>query len=535
MTVFGPKSCHLSKVLSALALAGASCVSAAQSTGGANWFFGGGDLSNSRSNPSTKINPGNVGQLALKWAYTTQGDVSATPTVEGSAVYAVDWGGYLHAINANTGAKIWSYPISTYTGVAPHQSIIGLPVISTSRTSPAIVGDNLVLGDQGQLDSFGVATYITGSHPSASVFAVNRFTGAPVWRTVLSNHPWSCITSSPVTYNGVVYVGLSSLEEGMALLQAPIPYTFQGKIFALNATTGAIIWQTTMAPPGFAGCSVWGSTPVVDAKRGSLYICTGNNYFVPHGTPEESGGLTDGNYVDAIVALDLNTGAIKWGKWMYGPDTWNTGIIYGIPQDIVVPGPDADFGSGPNLYSTNINGKLTDVLGAGEKSGMYWALNPNDGSTIWHTQVGPGGTAGGIEWGSSVDGQHVYCGISNTENKLYTTMAGASKHNGLWGGLDAATGQYLWQVPEPSDGQGLGMITSAGGVVFAGSTHGQMFAIDGTSGSLLWSYSPGGAIVCGPSVVNGVVYWGTGYNRFGGAIGGAGGNQVLAFAIPGKS
>src|SRR5262249_50599531 len=146
----------------------------------------------------------NVGNLTMKWAFATHGDVSATPTVEttggGTTRYAVGWGGYLYSINGGTGVPLWSHPLSDYTG-NPHASV--------SRTRPAIAGNLLIVGDQGDVDSGGFLHYAT----SASVMAVNKSTGALVWRTIVSDHPYSIVTSSPVAYNGVVYCGVSSLEE----------------------------------------------------------------------------------------------------------------------------------------------------------------------------------------------------------------------------------------------------------------------------------------------------------------------------------
>jgi polyvinyl alcohol dehydrogenase (cytochrome) len=58
-------------------------------------------------------------------------------------------------------------------------------------------------------------------------------------------------------------------------------------------------------------------------------------------------------------------------------------------------------GSGPNLYTATVNGQATDLLGVGQKSGIYWALNPATGAVVWKTQVGPGATDGGIPTGVS--------------------------------------------------------------------------------------------------------------------------------------
>src|SRR3989442_3178654 len=111
----------------------------ASATGSSSWPSGGHDISNTHSNPAeAKLNAENVKNLAVKWTYTTQGDVSANPAVVDGAVYFPDWGGYLHKVNAATGAGIWSKKISDYDGIPG----------SVSRASPAVVGNTVYLGDQ---------------------------------------------------------------------------------------------------------------------------------------------------------------------------------------------------------------------------------------------------------------------------------------------------------------------------------------------------------------------------------------------------
>ncbi len=95
-------------LISSVALAG----------GGATWVSAGHDLQNTRyQNTESKINAGNVANLAVKWQFTTGGDVSATPAVDGSTVYFPDWAGNLYAINQTTGTQVWSLKISDYTGL----------------------------------------------------------------------------------------------------------------------------------------------------------------------------------------------------------------------------------------------------------------------------------------------------------------------------------------------------------------------------------------------------------------------------------
>jgi len=79
------------------------------------WRIAGQDLSNTWSQPAEhSISPANVKGLNPKWVFTTGGDVSATPTVDGDAVYFPDWGGNLFAVKKDSGQLIWSHKISEY-------------------------------------------------------------------------------------------------------------------------------------------------------------------------------------------------------------------------------------------------------------------------------------------------------------------------------------------------------------------------------------------------------------------------------------
>src|SRR4029077_8766896 len=99
------------------------------------WQIAGQNLNNTWSQPAEhSISPANVQNLKTKWVFTTGGDVSATPTVDGDAVYFPDWGGNLFAVNKDSGHLIWSHKISEYDGVDG----------AISRVSPAVDNDQLI-------------------------------------------------------------------------------------------------------------------------------------------------------------------------------------------------------------------------------------------------------------------------------------------------------------------------------------------------------------------------------------------------------
>src|SRR5258708_17418156 len=102
------------------------------------WRVMGQNLDNSRSQPAEhSITPANVNGLNPKWVFTTSNDVSATPTVDGDAVYFPDWGGNLYAVTKDSGRLIWSHQISEDDGVNG----------SISRVMPAVDHDQFIIGD----------------------------------------------------------------------------------------------------------------------------------------------------------------------------------------------------------------------------------------------------------------------------------------------------------------------------------------------------------------------------------------------------
>jgi polyvinyl alcohol dehydrogenase (cytochrome) len=484
-----------------------------------SWQIAGQNLSNSRSQPEDRsISPANVRGLKPKWVFTTGGDVSATPTVADDAVYFPDWGGNLFALKKESGGVIWSHKISDYDGVAG----------AISRVSPAVYHDQLIIGDI--LNS-------KQTHDGANVISVDRETGALRWITHVDSHPAAIITGSPVVFDGVVYVGVSSIEESLATNPDYPCCSFRGSVVALNAKTGQMLWKTfdmpenNGQPGGYSGGAVW-QPPAIDPKRGSLFIGTGNNYTAPADVeacqtadPTANCAAAD-DFFDAALALDLKTGRIKWAHKLQGFDTWTVACLLpsGTNPNCPVPtSEDFDFGgAGPNL--------LGNIVGFGQKSGIYWALDPDNGHLVWSTPVGPGSSLGGIEWGTATDGKRIYVAIGNRDQLPYTLVPSGRKITwGAWSALDVATGKILWQTADPTAGAiDTGSVSVANGIMYAGSYSGQMYALDTRSGNILWNFASGGSVIDGPSVVDGVLYWGSGYRNI---PPGVGNNKVYAFTV----
>jgi polyvinyl alcohol dehydrogenase (cytochrome) len=511
-------ACRAAAVIQVWALV-ALGVATTPALGASSWPLAGRNLANSRAQPNeTLLTTANVGTLTPKWELATHGFVSATPTVSQGVVYFPDSGGYLYAVSAASGALIWQQQISAYTGVTA----------ARSRVSPAIYGSELILGDNGSKGS--------GAH----VFAVSRSTGKLLWKTQVDSHPAAIITGSPVVAGGKVIVGISSSEEGLAESATYACCTFRGSVVALNAKSGAPLWKTYTVPPnsgpctssnpaagcGYSGGAIW-SPPAVDTVAHSIYVGTGNNYTAPYEANRceqeaiehersDAGCTAPDDYFDSVIALELETGAIKWGHKLRGWDAYNLACKtqgLGGTWCPSIQSPDFDFGGGgPNLLTVGGH----KVVGIGQKSGVYWALDPSTGNVVWSKLVGPGTAEGGIQWGTAYDGKRIYVPIADPPpfSVPYVLANGESDAGGSWAALNPATGAFDWQVATPADAPAMGPPSETHGIVFVGdmsSSGPNIFALEAATGRQLWSFAAEGDVNSAPAIVEGVVYWGSGY------------------------
>lgn len=533
------------------------------------WPLGGRNIHNTRNQRAEDtIGVDNAAALQVRWVADTVGDVSATPAVDESSVYVPDWAGNLYAFNRHTGVIRWSRSIGSITGVQAECTSPLAPGTDLARATPTIAGDLLILGDQGGRCSAG-----------ARVFAVNKHTGRRQWVTQIDTH-FAAIVTQPATVDPrdprVAYVGVASMEEALAgMLPGYQCCSFRGSIVALDTETGRILWKTYSVPdiPGYSGGGVWGSMGSIDRARHLLYVATGNNYSVPDAVATCANSATTAaakqaclardDYFDSVLALDLRTGRVKWASFGMPYDAWNLACLPGFANADACPkaaGPDYDFAQGPTLYSIKQGPghARRDVVGVGQKSGVYWAFDRDTGKMLWNTQVGPGGTLGGLQWGSAVDGTRVYTQTNNSAFGPPWTLKGGpqagttvASFTGFFSALDAVTGQILWQTrPDengvPFLGGAMGPVTSANGVVYACSfgqatlnpdfsvsaySAGAMYALDASKGSVLWRFPSGDFCASGAAVSRGMVFWGTGYKQLG-VPDLDGGGKLYAFGLP---
>ena len=490
-----------------------------------HWNGWGNDADNSRHQPTPGLSAADVPRLALKWAYaypTTQ--AIGQPTIAGDRLYVSTSGGQVVSLNAQTGCTYWS--IDTGASVRTAITVGALPAGGPAKYA-AYFGD-----------------------ARANVFAVDAETGRELWKLKVDEHPAARITGSPMLHGTRLYVPVSSFEEFSARKDDYPCCTFRGSLVAIDAHTGRRIWQTYTIPDppapyrkspsgtqlhGPAGAAIWGS-PTPDAKRGVIYAGTGNSY-----TDVRTGGT------NAVVAFDLETGRIRWINQIQAADNYIVGCEGrgngNCPRE---PGPDFDFGSSTILRRLPDG---SDVLLAGQKSGILYALDPDrDGRILWQTTLGGGSPLGGIEWGFAADAGRAYVPIADVLTPPDTRKPGLSA-------VDIASGKLLWQTPAPPARCAWGTdrctnaqsaaVTAIPGVVFSGTADGRLRAYAAGDGRIIWDVdtaarpyaavngkeATGGSIDAGgATLANGVLYINSGY----GLILGRPGNALLAFSVDGK-
>ncbi len=510
-----------------------------------DWRSVGLDANSSRYQPNPGLKAADVSKLQVKWSFAMSG--GSMPTVIGDWLFITNRSGKFYALDAKTGCVHW-----VLEGVG-------------ARTTPAIV--------KSSISPSGWATFI--GERTRTVRAFDAQSGKEIWKSAqIETNPVAGITGTPVVSGDQLFVPLTSGEEPAARQPNYPCCSFRGSLVALDLATGKTQWKTFVVTEplhpthknsagtmmqGPAGGAIW-SAPTADLKRGLVYVATGDSY-----TDEPTTGA------DAIVAIEMKTGKIRWSTQVTEKDNFIMGCEDKLPNCPTPVGPDYDFGASPILFSL-ANGK--QIVLAGQKSGIAYGMDPDTGKLIWKTAVGSGSALGGIEWGMATDRKRLFVAISDVIN-LFDEVPGlppvtadklAPGKPGLYG-LDPATGKVLWSTPAPkapchyagdrsrdyAKGACIRAQSAAPsampGAVFSGTVDGWFRAYDPASGKIIWSFSttaqtyntvnqvkaqPGGSIDgMGPAIAGGMVYTMSGFqgaaNTGGNAV-----NVLLAFSVDGK-
>ena len=404
------------------------------SIGEASWPFYGNTLAGTRDGGKDGPSPAEVPNLGVAWSfYSNEGDFTGTPVAAKGMVLAGSNGGSVYAIDATTGRQRWKH-----------------------KTGSVINGTLAVSGNR---------VFVPISKPHApAVMALDLKTGRQLWVRQISDQKNSDVYGSPVVWNGRVYQGVSALYGELGESEVNV----RGQVVALSEKTGKVKWNTYTVPPGHDGGAVW-TTPAVDTKTGTVYVGTGNAYHEPAS-----------DTTDSMVALNGRTGAIVGHFQATAGDVWNG-------TDNAAEGPDYDFGASPQLFK-GPDGR--ELVGEGQKAGVYHALDRHTMQPQWSRQVGPGAfVVGGVIGTPATDGQRIY-GPSTVGGELWSL------------GID---GGYQWFS---TDGGPLkfNATSVANGVVYTTDMTGVLVAREASTGVVLNRIPLGGPSWGGVSIAGGTVF-----------------------------
>lgn len=419
------------------------------------------DLSNTADNACDRVvDARSVGALGESWEKDGLVGVTGVPVVSNGTVYFGDETGTEWALRASDGSVLWS-----------------------TRVAAGVIGSAAVSGD---------ALYVGAG---ADLYRLDRRTGSIVWTAATNTNPFSQINASPIVVGNEVIVGTASFE----VVVHSSTYTFQGSIGAFDARTGAERWNFVTTPDDAtsgAGEGIW-STAAVDQKLGLLFVGTGQNLAPPPGPLE-----------DSILAINYSTGTLVWSMQATKDDVFSAGFPGGF---------DYDFGASPNLF----RGQGRELVGDGDKAGVYYALDASTGRIVWKRRLAPGGPFGGI-LGSAADIGGRIIASANVGSRIVKATTDASKVFAL----DPGTGATRWV--DHLTGNIFGPITGSSDVAFLGTTGGRYYALDASSGRILWQGAAPAQVGGGGAIVGDQVFWGFGFTLFGGP--GAGG--LIALSLP---
>lgn len=493
---------------------------------------------NARYQPNPGLTAAQVPRLKLKWGFNYPGSKNGQATILGERLYVTSMSGAVYLLNAKTGCIYWRHAAEAATRSSV--TVVVLPKGAGARHA------------------------LFYSDWTKSAVALDADSGKPLWKTRVDDSDGLQMTGPPTVHGGRVFVPISSGIEAFAQDDRWECCKFRGSVVALNAATGKILWKTyttdrepkvfktnKLGKPmwGPSGGAIW-SAPTVDAKRGLLYVGTSNSYTdVPY----------DGS--DAVIAMDMATGQVRWKQQLLANDNYINGCWRGPAGDRPLSancpsplGPDFSIGNSPILVDRKGGGQLLVV---GQKSSHVHALDPTQaGKVIWQQRLSPGSALGGVEFGMAVVGDRVFAGVSDV-------IAGPKGKPGLYA-LNLADGSVAWSAPSATPKCRWGprwchgaisqAVTAIPGVIFAGAYDGHFRAYRIADGQVIWDVDTGSEPIAvlggrkayggvfdgaGPTVAGGMVYVHSGYaGRSGASAGndltGTDGNVLMAFSVDGR-
>ncbi len=376
------------------------------------------DATRAQSAEATGISAEQMKDLEVAWvaAFPQTPTMRSQPVIVGDTIFvAATDSGRLYALDTNTGCVKWHY-------VSDMTLRSSLTFAEMARGKGAIV-----MGDA-----------------AGKVHAVDAQTGRALWVTDVKMNSLNRITGAPVVHNGKVLAPISVIESNFPPDDGYECCKGQGAVVALDLASGEKLWlgrtinedakptrlgRTGTQQWGPAGAMVW-STPTIDPKRNLVIIGTGENLSWP--ATETS---------DAIIAYDIDTGERRWVFQATKADIWNSacgrrGANCDWPGEY--HSPDHDFGATSMLVTT---GNGTELIIAGQKSGVVWALNPDTGQLVWSNKIGRGSAMGGVHWGMAYDdaSEMIFAPMNDPSAMPENPNTGPGIH-----ALNASTGAIAW-------------------------------------------------------------------------------------------
>ncbi len=499
------------------------------------------DVENKRFQPAeaAKLTPEQVSTLTLKWAFAIPGSTSTgqtQPTIVGGAVFTATDNNYMYALDAKSGCVYWSYDAKNLMRgsviVAP---VTGVPGVKYGAYIGDYMGRMIAVNAE---TGAPLWTIQVDDHPGAKITsaAVLDPSGTKLYVPVAS---WEEQTGAMARYECCKFQGsvvAVDVKNGKKLWQS---FSFAERPHQLNKKNSA---GKEMFGP--AGAGVW-NTPTLDVKRKAVYVGSGNCYTSEWFDTPDFDSVT-GHSCNAVIAFNMDTGRRLWAAQVLPGDNDEGGCGRGAeerrkncPGFIQGPGYDTDQITLLDLP----NGK--SMLLAAEESGRVTAVDPDKrGAKLWWSQTNeiPANRAEiHAPWGGASDGRQFFRGIPYPDGTGALTAISVNTGERSWHAAltkDKNCREANSATCAPANRSGAIVIP---GVVFTGSRDGVMRAYSTTDGRILWEFDtardfpttvngvPGkGGAIGGPggvSVADGLVYVTSGYA----ILGGAPGNVVLAF------
>ena len=469
---------------------------------GSGWLTFSGDYSGARHSPLVQIAPSNVAGLTEQWVFDSKLPVNrgteATPLFFGGRLYLTGLAGRAWALDARTGQPIWTYVREYPTGL--------VNCCGTVNRGFAVRGDTLFMGT---ID--------------ARLIALRTQDGTVLWEApVADSAKGYSVTMAPLVINDKVIVGVSGSE-----------FPTRGFIDAYDARTGTRVWRFHTVPaPGEPGSHTWPSAESMAKGGGGVWVAgsydpelnlvfygTGNPNPAYYGVDRKGDNL----YTSSLVALDVNTGRLRWHYQF-------------TPHDLH----DWDAAQIPVLATIPVNGRETRVVIQANRNGLFYVLDRATGKVLRASPFVNSAWATGVDAndrpvvpndlgtqdacipdhrGATNFPPPSYdpvrrlffvtaretCAVYNPgppreppPGEIILTMGRSPRRvDGrdsylVLRALDALTGDKKWDVaytPLPSTHMaafGGGVLSTASGLVFAGDDEGNFRAVNSENGQVVW-------------------------------------------------